>query len=76
MYNLTALCTILLYCGQSYRTGALKGGGMGPETSLVHKITYGPMIYTAPYVLCLIGANPLQGPLEGLGHESQDFFGP
>ena len=37
---------------------------------------YGPMIYTAPFVMCLMGANPLQGPLEGLGHESQDFFGP
>ena len=37
---------------------------------------YGPMIYTAPYVMRLMGANPLQGPLEGLGHESRDFFGP
>ena len=35
---------------------------------------YGPMIYTAPYVMCLMGENPFQGPLEGLGHESQDFF--
>jgi len=24
----------------------------------------------------LMRANPLQGPLEGLGHESQDFHGP
>ena len=32
------------------------------------------MIYTAPYVMCLMGANQLQGPLEGLGHEKGDFF--
>ena len=37
---------------------------------------YGPIIYTASYVMCLMGANPLQGPLEWLGHESRDFFGP
>ena len=37
---------------------------------------YGPPIYTAPYVMILMWANPLQGPLEGLGHESRDFFGP
>ena len=34
------------------------------------------MIYTAPYVMCLMGANPLQGSLEGLGHASRDFLGP
>ena len=44
LYNLTALWTILPHCVQSYRTGALKGGGMGPETSHVHKTTYGPLI--------------------------------
>ena len=33
-FKLTALCTILPHCVQSYRTGALKGG-MGPETSHV-----------------------------------------
>ena len=49
---------------------------MGPETSQVHKITYGPLIDMALYVMCLMGANQLQGPLEGLGHESQDIFGP
>ena len=49
---------------------------MGPETSHVHKITYGPLIDTALYVMCLMGANPLLGPLEGLGHESLNFFGP
>ena len=37
---------------------------------------YGPMIYMTPYIMCLMGANTLQGPLEGLGHESRDFFGP
>ena len=62
MYNLTALCTILPHCVQSYRT--------------VHKITYGPLIDTALYVMCLMGANLLLRPLEGLGHESLDFFGP
>ena len=34
-FKFTALCTILLHCVQSYRTGALNGGGMGPETSHV-----------------------------------------
>ena len=48
MYNLTALCIILLHCVQSY-----------PETSHVHKITYGPLIDTALYVMGLMGANPL-----------------
>ena len=37
---------------------------------------HGPMIDTAPYVMFLIQANPLQGPLEGLGNESQDIFAP
>ena len=40
----------------------------------VHKTTYGSWIDTALYVMFLIWANPLQGPLEGLGHESRDFF--
>jgi len=35
---------------------------------------YGPMIYTALSVMFLMRANPLQGPLEGLGLESWDFF--
>jgi len=34
------------------------------------------MIYAAPYVMFFMQTNPLQGPLEELGHESQDFFGP
>ena len=49
---------------------------MGPETSHVHKITYGPLIDMALCVMCLIGANPLLGPLEGLDYESLNFFGP
>ena len=49
---------------------------MGPEASHVHKITYGPLIDTALFVMCLMGANPLLRPLEGLGHESLDFHGP
>ena len=68
MYNLTALCTISQHWG-------LEGGGDGPETSHAHKITYGPLIDMALYVMCLMGANPLLGPLKGLGHESQDFLG-
>ena len=32
------------------------------------------MIYTTPYVMFLMQADPLQGPLKGLGHESGDFF--
>ena len=34
-YNLTSMCTILPHCVQSYGSGALKGGGTGPETSHV-----------------------------------------
>ena len=37
---------------------------MGPETSHVQKITYGPLIDLALYVMCLMGANPLLGPLD------------
>ena len=65
MFKFTALCTILPHWGLE-----------GPETSHVHKITFGPLIDTALYVMCLMGTNPLLGPLEGLGHESLDFFGP
>ena len=57
MYNLTALFTILL------RWGPEGGWGMGPETSHVHKITYGPLIDTVLFVMCLMGANPFLGPL-------------
>ena len=34
---------------------------------------YGPMIFTRMF---LMQAKTLQGPLEGLGLESRDFFGP
>ena len=34
------------------------------------------LIRPCMYVMCLIGANLLLGQLEGLGHESLDFFGP
>ena len=74
------MCFSLLHCVQSYRTvsnltarctilshlGLEGGGGMSPETSHVHKITYGPLIDPALYVMCLMGANPLLRPLEGL----------
>jgi len=70
VYNFTALCTYSLTALGPWREGE------GPETFHAHKITYGPLIDTALYVMCLMGANPLQGPLEGLGHESQDFLGP
>ena len=63
-------------CVQSYRTGALKGGGMGPETSHVHKITYGPLADTAMYVMCLMGANPLKGLWKGWAMKVKTFLGP
>ena len=70
MKNFSALCTILLHW-------VLEGGeGKGPETSHVHKITYGPLIDMALYEMCLMGANLLLGQSEGLGHESLDFHGP
>jgi len=59
---------------------------MGPETSHVlsqaaclfgahvHKNTNGRVIYTALYVMILMRANPLLGPLEGPEH--LDFLGP
>ena len=34
------------------------------------------MIYTEPYLMFLMRENPLQGPLERLGHESLDYHGP
>ena len=41
---------------------------------------FGPMIYTALYVMCLMGVNPLQGPFEGMGPETarakRELFGP
>ena len=44
VFKFTALSTILPHWG-------LEGGlGMGPETSHVHKITYGPLIDTALYL--------------------------
>ena len=41
-------------------------------TFRINKIAFfGPMIYTALYVLFLMWLNPLPGPLEGLGNESR-----
>ena len=38
---------------------------------------YGPMIYTGPYLMLLMRANPLRGQVErGLGPGNQDLFGP
>ena len=37
---------------------------------------YDPMIYMAPYVMCLMGANPLQGPWKGWAQKSRNFHGP
>ncbi len=33
-------------------------------------------VYLARDVIILMGANPFQGTLEGVGPENQDFFGP
>ena len=72
-YNLTTLCTILPHWG-------LEGeGGYGPWNlscteplsqaclfgAHLHKITNGRFIYMALYVMILMRANPLRGPLEG-----------
>jgi hypothetical protein len=51
------------------------------QLSLIHPCKigltiYGPMIYTAPYVMVLVRASTLRGPFEGVGPESRDFFGP
>jgi hypothetical protein len=38
---------------------------------------YGPMIYTAPYVMLLMQANSLQGQVGGgFDPANRDFFGP
>jgi hypothetical protein len=38
---------------------------------------YGPMIYTAPYVMLLMRANPLRGQIGvGWAGGNRDFFGP
>ncbi len=45
---------------------------MGPELAI-----YGPMIYTAPYVMLLMRANPLWGQvLGGWALEIETFLGP
>ncbi len=35
-----------------------------------------PVVYLARDLMFLIWANSLQGPLEGMGTENQDFWGP
>jgi hypothetical protein len=35
-----------------------------------------PVVYMMRDVMILMQANQLQGPLEGVGPENQDFFGP
>ncbi len=35
-----------------------------------------PVVYMSRDVMILMGANPLQGPLKGLGPENGDIFGP
>ena len=45
------------------------------KTPHVHKTTYGPLIYTAQYVMVLMKASPLRGPFEGVGPEFETFLG-
>jgi hypothetical protein len=35
-----------------------------------------PVVYMARDVMILMRENPYRGPLEGVGPENQDFFGP
>ncbi len=35
-----------------------------------------PAVYMARDVMILLGLNPFLGPLEGVGPENLDFFGP
>jgi len=37
---------------------------------------YEPIIYTASYVMVLMRANQLRGPLEGVGLKNRNFLGP
>ncbi len=39
------------------------------------KITYVPVVYMARDIMILMRANPLQGPLEGVGPEYRDNLG-
>jgi hypothetical protein len=39
-------------------------------------IIYVPVVYKARDIMILMRANPLHGPLEGVGPENRDFFGP
>jgi hypothetical protein len=43
--------------------------------SQVHKITNTPVFYMGLGLMILMGANPLLGPLEGVGPEILNFFG-
>ena len=71
VYNLTALCTILQHWGLEGRGGwALKPLMYSARLAClfgahVHKNTKGLVIYMALYVMILMWANPLLGPLEG-----------
>ncbi len=38
--------------------------------------TYAPAVYRARDIMIFMGANPYRGPLEGMGPENRDFFGP
>ncbi len=51
------------------------GGGSVVPLGLVDLTINVPVVYMARDVMILMGANPFQGSLEGVGPENQDFFG-
>ena len=52
------------------------GRGVGPGTTHVHKITNVPVVYMGCDIMSFMRANRFRGPLEGVGPENLDFFGP
>jgi hypothetical protein len=51
--------------------------GSRSEERLVSSITINvPVVFMGRDVMILMQANPFQGPLEGVGPENRDFFGP
>ena len=48
---------------------------MDPETSHVQKITYGPLIDTALYVMCLMGEIHYKGHWKGWAMKVDTFLG-
>jgi hypothetical protein len=66
-----------LFCIKNWSSSIYSrdGGGL-LEANGVAIIINVPVVYMAWDVMILMRANQLQGPLEGVGPDNQDFLGP